>query len=123
MEFSTAEWEGHRIIYGQGPLDSRRPVKLTIGFHGADSTPENMLIHGSRLPLDNAIQIFPQGPVDAGEGLWVFPGRGRRFGDHSSGFSPGCTNRFHLRIFARTARGAFARKTPGADSGYLWDAR
>ena len=70
MEFSTAEWEGHRIIYGQGPLDSRRPVKLTIGFHGADSTPENMLIHGSRLPLDNAIQIFPQGPVDAGEGLW-----------------------------------------------------
>lgn len=29
-----------------------------------------MLIHGSHLDLDNSVQVFPEGPVDAGEGLW-----------------------------------------------------
>ncbi|MEC7640752.1 MAG: dienelactone hydrolase family protein, partial [Nitrospinota bacterium] len=35
-----------------------------------ESTPENMLIQGNQLELTNAIMAYPEGPVDARNGLW-----------------------------------------------------
>lgn len=70
MQYKNREWNGKKVITGETELDSTRPVNLLIGFHGADSTPENMLIHGNRLQLNNAVMVFPEGPVDAGKGLW-----------------------------------------------------
>lgn len=68
--YSSTQWNDKKVIVGKTALDPDRAVHLLIGFHGADSTPENMLIHGNKLKLENAIMAFPEGPVDAGKELW-----------------------------------------------------
>jgi phospholipase/carboxylesterase len=70
VKYKNTEWRGKKIIIGETELDKEKPINLLIGFHGADSTPENMLIHGNRLQLKNTVLVYPEGPVDAGEGLW-----------------------------------------------------
>jgi len=70
LAYKTTEWNNKKIILGEGTLNLEMPINILIGFHGAESTPENMLIHGNRLKLDNTLMLFPEGPVDAGEGRW-----------------------------------------------------
>jgi len=70
VKYSNAEWQGKKVILGETDLQDGQPVNLVIGFHGADSTPENMLVHGDRLHLKNAVMAYPKAPVDAGNGLW-----------------------------------------------------
>ncbi len=73
-KFSTTEWSNKKVILGEDLLDPEIPINILIGFHGAESTPENILIHGNKLKLKNTFMIFPEGPVDAGEGRgswWV----------------------------------------------------
>ncbi|MFQ5450104.1 MAG: alpha/beta hydrolase [Nitrospinaceae bacterium] len=68
--YHNGEWLGKKVIVGETELRPQQPVHLLIGFHGADSTPENMLVHGNRLDLKNTVMVFPEGPVDAGERLF-----------------------------------------------------
>ena len=70
VNYKNTEWQRKKVILGETELAPGKPVNLIIGFHGADSTPENMLIHGNRLNLENALMVYPEGPVDAGKGLW-----------------------------------------------------
>ena len=70
LNYKTTDWNHKKVIFGEGPLDPKTPVKILIGFHGAESTPENMLIHGNRLQLENTFMLFPEGPGDSGEGCW-----------------------------------------------------
>lgn len=70
MNYQNTHWLDKKVIIGTGDLNPQQPIHLVMGFHGADSTPENMLIHGNKLNIQNAIMIYPEGPVDAGEGLW-----------------------------------------------------
>lgn len=70
IKYTNAEWHGKKVIIGETDIDAARPVNLLLGFHGAESTPENILVHGNRLQLQNTITVYPEGPVDAGEGLW-----------------------------------------------------
>lgn len=70
VNYKNTEWQGKKVIIGETELDPANPINLLIGFHGADSTPENMLVHGNRLQLKNSVLVYPEGPVDAGEGLW-----------------------------------------------------
>ncbi len=70
IKYTNAEWQGKKVIIGETDLDPARPANLLLGFHGAESTPENILVHGNRLRLKNAVMVYPEGPVDAGEGLW-----------------------------------------------------
>jgi phospholipase/carboxylesterase len=70
VNYKNTEWRGKKVIIGETELDMTKSVNLLIGFHGAGSTPENMLVHGNRLKLKNAVLVYPEGPVDAGDGLW-----------------------------------------------------
>ncbi|MBT5472410.1 MAG: phospholipase [Nitrospina sp.] len=70
IQYQNTLWNNKKVIIGEPDLDLSKPVNLLIGFHGAGSTAENMLVQGNRLKLDNTLLIFPEGPVDAGEGLW-----------------------------------------------------
>ena len=70
FKYITTEWNNKKVILGEGSLNPKEPIKILIGFHGAGSTPENMLIHGNKLVLDNTFMFFPEGPIDAGEGRW-----------------------------------------------------
>lgn len=70
VNYTNTEWRGKKVILGETELDQAKPINLVIGFHGADSIPENMLVHGNRLKLKNALMVYPEGPVDAGKGLW-----------------------------------------------------
>ena len=70
ITYNNTAWRGKKIIIGETPLTDPARVNLLIGFHGADSTPENLLVHGNRLKAENTWMFFPEGPVDAGEGLW-----------------------------------------------------
>ena len=70
LRYKTTEWNNKKVILGKGPLNPKVPIKILIGFHGAESTPENMLVHGNRLQLGNTFMLFPEGPVNAGEGRW-----------------------------------------------------
>ena len=70
LTYKTTEWNNKKVILGEDLLNSKTPVKILIGFHGAESTPENMLVHGNHLQLENTFMLFPEGPVDAGEGRW-----------------------------------------------------
>ena len=69
-KYSTTEWNNKKVILGDDSLNSNTPINILIGFHGAESTPENMLIHGNKLKLKNTFMVFPEGLVDAGEGRW-----------------------------------------------------
>lgn len=68
IKYQNAIWNNKKVILGEP--DNNDPVNLLIGFHGAESTAENMLVQGNRLKLDNTLLAFPEGPVDAGEGRW-----------------------------------------------------
>lgn len=70
VRYQNTAWDDKKIIIGEAPVADPGRVNLLIGFHGADSTPENLLVHGNRLKLENTWMFFPEGPVDAGEGLW-----------------------------------------------------
>ncbi len=70
IKYQNAIWNNKKVIIGEPATTKTNPVNLLIGFHGAESTAENMLVQGNRLKLDNTILIFPEGPVDAGEGRW-----------------------------------------------------
>ncbi len=68
IKYKNISWNDKKVIIGEP--DNNNPVNLLIGFHGAESTAENMLVQGNRLKLDNTMLVFPEGPVDAGEGRW-----------------------------------------------------
>mgnify|MGYP001190762525 CR=1 FL=1 len=70
LSYTTTEWNNKKVLLGEGPINSQIPITILIGFHGAGSTPENMLVHGNRLHIENTFMLFPEGPVDAGEGRW-----------------------------------------------------
>jgi predicted esterase len=70
FKYQTTEWDNKKVILGEGSLNAKEPINILIGFHGAGSTPENMLIHGNKLSLNNTFMLFPEGPIDAGEGRW-----------------------------------------------------
>ena len=70
LTYKTTEWNNKKVILGECPINPEAPVKILVGFHGAESTPENMLVHGNHLQLENTFMLFPEGPVDAGEGRW-----------------------------------------------------
>jgi len=70
LSYKTTEWNHKKVILGEGPMNPETPVKILIGFHGAESTPENMLVHGNRLQLENTFMLFPEGLADAGESRW-----------------------------------------------------
>jgi len=68
--YSTTEWNNKKVILGETEIDEKKPVNLLIGFHGAGSTPENILVLGNRLKLQNTLMVFPEGQVNAGDGIW-----------------------------------------------------
>ncbi len=70
VHYKNAQWNNKKVILGESKLNLGQPTRLLIGFHGADSTPENMLIHGNKLKLSNTVFVYPEGPTDAGDGLW-----------------------------------------------------
>jgi predicted esterase len=69
-QYQNILWNKKKVIIGEPATEKIEPVNLIIGFHGAESTAENMLVQGNRLKLDNTTLIFPEGPIDAGEGRW-----------------------------------------------------
>ena len=71
IQYQNTSWNNKKVILGEPATGKTEPVNLLIGFHGAESTAENMLVQGNRLKLDNTILIFPEGPVDAGEAAGV----------------------------------------------------
>lgn len=70
IQYQNSKWNNKKVIIGETSINRENPVNLLIGFHGAQSTPENMLVQGNRLKLENTLLIFPEGLVDAGEGRW-----------------------------------------------------
>lgn len=86
IHYTNAEWNGKKVILGEGELNLESPVNLLIGFHGAESTPENILVQGNRLQLGNSLMLFPEGPVNAGEGRWSWWPDGPRQKEAVSGF-------------------------------------
>ena len=78
LNYKTTEWNSKKVILGEGSFILEEPVSILVGFHGAESTPENMLVHGNRLQLKNTFMLFPEGPVDAGEGRWSWWNDGPR---------------------------------------------
>jgi len=70
MKYTVSQWNGKKVIIGETGMQDTQPVNLLVGFHGAESTPENMLVIGNRLQLSNTLFIFPEGPVDADNARW-----------------------------------------------------
>jgi len=48
VHYKNTQWNNKKVIVGESELNPSHPARLLIGFHGADSTPENMLIHGNK---------------------------------------------------------------------------
>ncbi|MBI4389362.1 MAG: phospholipase [Nitrospinae bacterium] len=108
MNYSNLIWEQKKVIVGQTDLDPTRDITLLMGFHGADSTPENMLVHGARLQLENAVTVYPEGPIDAGKGLWSWWKDGPRQAETVSAFVDYATRmidaaRAHIGLFLPSA--------------------
>lgn len=68
IKYQNEVWNNKKVILGEP--DQIDALNLLIGFHGAESTAENMLVQGNRLKLKNTLLVFPEGPIDAGEGRW-----------------------------------------------------
>ena len=51
IKYQNALWNNKKVIIGEP--DNSKPLNLLIGFHGAESTAENMLVQSNRLKLDN----------------------------------------------------------------------
>jgi len=69
-KYKNTIWNNKKVIIGEPDIDNGKPTNILIGFHGAESTSENILVQSNQLKLDNTILIFPEGPVDANEGRW-----------------------------------------------------
>lgn len=69
-KYSNVEWNGKKVIIGTTTIQTNMPIHVVIGFHGAGSTPENILIYGNKLELSNAIMVYPEGPIDDENALW-----------------------------------------------------
>jgi len=70
IQYKNIELNGKKVILGESEISNDSPLKLVIGFHGAESTPENMLVHGNKLQLNNTVTLYPEAPIDVGEGVW-----------------------------------------------------
>jgi len=108
VKYNNAEWLGKKVILGETEIEEDQPVNLVIGFHGAESTPENMLVAGNKLRLKNAVLVYPEGPVDAGKGLWSWWQDGPRQKASVQEFLT------HSSNIVATAHGHFSGKLPGA---------
>ncbi len=108
VKYNNAEWQGKKVILGETELQKEHPVNLVIGFHGADSTPENMLVYGNKLQLKNAVMAYPEGPVDAGKGLWSWWKDGPRQKESVEEFLT------YTSTIVDTAHRHFSEKIPGA---------
>ncbi len=86
IRYSTTEWNNKKVILGDSEIDSEKPANLLIGFHGASSTPENMLVQGNRLKLQNTLMVFPEGPVNTEDGIWSWWEDGPRQGETVKSF-------------------------------------
>ena len=80
-KYTTTEWNNKKVILGEAEIAPDKPINLLIGFHGASSTPENMLVQGNRLKLSNTLLVFPEGHIDAGDGVWSWWEDGPRQGE------------------------------------------
>lgn len=108
VHYKNAQWNSKKIIIGESELNSDQPPLLLIGFHGADSTPENMLIHGNKLKLNNTVFVYPEGPTDAGEGLWSWWQDGPRQKEtvsHFLDYTTQMVDEAHLHLKALTDQG------------------
>ena len=81
IKYTVQQWSGKKIIVGESDMQRTQPTNILIGFHGAESTPENMLVKGNQLRLSNTLFIFPEGPVDAGEERWSWWADGPKQGE------------------------------------------
>lgn len=70
INYTVALWNGKKVILGETEILPSVPINLLIGFHGAESTPENMLIYGNKLKVKNTLLAFPEGPTSAGNNRW-----------------------------------------------------
>jgi predicted esterase len=70
IRYTTTEWNKKKVIIGEVEINHDKAVNLLIGFHGASSTPENILVQGNRLNLKNTLMVFPEGQVNASDGNW-----------------------------------------------------
>jgi poly(3-hydroxybutyrate) depolymerase len=86
ITYSTTAWNNKKVILGESDMDNTKPINLLIGFHGASSTPENMLVQGNRLKLQNTLMVYPEGPVNAGDGIWSWWEDGPRQKDSVKNF-------------------------------------
>ena len=108
VKYTNAEWQGKKVILGETEIQEGQLVNLIIGFHGADSTPENMLVYGNKLKLKNAVLVYPEGPVDAGKGLWSWWRDGPRQKESVKEFLT------HSSSIVETAHRHFSQKMPDA---------
>lgn len=109
VKYNNAEWQGKKVILGETEIHEDQPVNLIIGFHGADSTPENMLVFGNKLQLKNTVMVYPEGPVDAGKGLWSWWKDGPRQKESVKEFLT------YTSKTVDTAHRHFSEKIPGAE--------
>lgn len=109
VKYNNTEWQGKKVILGETEIEGEQPVNLIIGFHGADSTPENMLVYGNKLQLKNTVMVYPEGPVDAGKGLWSWWKDGPRQKESVQEFLSYSSN------IVDTAHGHFSGKFPEAE--------
>ncbi|OGW19214.1 MAG: phospholipase [Nitrospinae bacterium RIFCSPLOWO2_12_FULL_47_7] len=86
INYNNIKWNNKKTIIGETELNVLDPINLLVGFHGADSTPENLLIYANKLQLKNALLVFPEGPIDAGKGLWSWWKDGPRQSETVSAF-------------------------------------
>ena len=107
VKYNNTEWQGKKVILGETGLQKEQPVNIVIGLHGADSTPEKMLVQGNRLQLKNAVMAYPEGPVDAGKGLWSWWKDGPRQKESVHEFMT------YTSKIVDTAHQHFAEKLPG----------
>lgn len=70
INYTVSNWNGKKVIVGGMDAQISQPANLLIGFHGAESTPENMLIHGNKLQVSNTVFVYPEGPASAGNERW-----------------------------------------------------
>jgi predicted esterase len=109
VKYNNTEWQGKKVILGETKIEEEQPVNLIIGFHGAKSTPENMLVSGNKLRLKNTVMVYPEGPVDVGNGLWSWWKDGPRQKESVQEFLTYSSN------LVESAHKHFVEKLPKAD--------
>tara|TARA_B100000686_G_scaffold349278_1_gene442282 strand:- start:301 stop:951 length:651 start_codon:yes stop_codon:yes gene_type:complete len=109
MQYILTRWSGRKVILGENVIDPTKPIQLLLGFHGAESTPENMLIHGNLLKLNNTVMAFPEGFIDLEEGRFSWWEDGPKQNKTIKDFLENCD---HLIDHANEH---FQKKHPGQD--------